>query len=66
MAARMAAIFEFQHSDEEHPFLAGLAATYSSKPLGLVPLAQESLTAEFEMGSGSVSPQKPPGRPRTF
>jgi hypothetical protein len=46
--------------------LAGLAATYSSKPLGLVPLAQESLTAEFEMGSGSVSPQKPPGRPRTF
>src|SRR6266516_4721695 len=31
----------------------------------LVPLAQESLTAEFGMGSGLGSPLQPPGRRRT-
>ena len=32
----------------------------------LVPSAQGSLTAEFGMGSGSGSPQIPPGRPKTM
>src|SRR5712691_12820533 len=39
-----------------YPSLAGLAATYSSKPSDLVPSAQGSLTAEFGMGSGSRLP----------
>ena len=30
--------------------------TYSSTPEGAVPLAQESLTAVFEMGTGVTSP----------
>src|SRR4029077_20378648 len=58
--------FNIDHRvEEKHPSLAGLAATYSFNALGLVPSAQESLRAEVEMGSGSVSPRIPPGRPRT-
>jgi hypothetical protein len=61
-----AAVFYEQTSCWGEASLAGLAATYSSKPWGLVPLALGSFTAEFEMGSGTGPPLKPPGRPRTF
>src|SRR5262249_15186573 len=43
---------------------AGLAATYSSKSLDLVPSALGSLTAEFGMGSGTGDPLITPGRQR--
>jgi len=32
MAAISGGHFRFDHRDEDNPFLAGLAATYSSKP----------------------------------
>ena len=56
---------EIEASVALYPSLAGLAATYSSKPSDLVPLALGRLTAEFGMGSGLGSPLEPPGRRRT-
>ena len=55
------------HVDEEKglPLLAGLATTYSPMSYDRVPLALRRLTAEFGMGSGLITLQKPPGRRRT-
>ena len=43
--------------------LEDLAATYSPASWDAVPWALGVFTAEFGMGSGAVSPPKPPGRP---
>src|SRR6185437_7118923 len=64
-AAEIGGRFHVGYRDEDISFLAGLAATYSSKSRDLVPSALGSFTAEFEMGSGTGPPLKPPVRPRT-